>query len=91
VCGDFYIYALDRLESVIRNFPTDAPGKFKTWLNYVLRNQFVNYLRSVVREDTVVLAPEEFEERLAGEFAPTKRTISRLREGLDKIPSAIRT
>lgn len=88
VCSDFYIYALDRLESVIRNFPEGEPVKFKTWLNYVLRNQFLNYLRSVVRDDALILAPEEFEERLAGEFSPTEADDFRdLRDGLDKIPA----
>lgn len=90
-CADFYLYAVDRIESIVRNFPEDGGVKFKTWLNYVLRNQFVNYYRSVRREDSVVLPPEEFEERILAEFpAGEPEDHEGLREGLACLPQADR-
>lgn len=43
VCSDFYLFVLERLDKVLASFPMDADVRFKTWFNYVLRNQFHNF------------------------------------------------
>ncbi len=91
VCSEFYLYALDRLESIARNFPEDGSVRFKTWLNYVLKNQFVNYFRSAGRDDTVLISPEDCEEKLRTEFTVAdSEEGSEVREGLSRLPQADR-
>lgn len=42
-CSEFYLFVLERLEKVLASFPLGAEVRFKTWFNYVLRNQFHNF------------------------------------------------
>jgi hypothetical protein len=43
ICSDFYLYLQDRLDKVLTSFPREAEVRFKTWFNYVLRNQYHNF------------------------------------------------
>lgn len=43
ICSDFYLYLLERLGRVLVHWPDGAEIRFKTWFNYVLRNQFHNF------------------------------------------------
>ncbi len=76
-CADFYLYVLERLHTIIKNFPLDSPVKFKTWFNYVLKNQYVNFYRKNKKTGeplTVDIAPMESEIAFEQEFSENQDT-----------------
>ncbi len=47
ICGEFYLYILERFDKIIKNFPLKASVKFQTWFNYVLKNNFINFTKYI--------------------------------------------
>lgn len=86
-CSEFYLYVLDRLDSIIKNYPIDADIQFKTWFNYVLKNQFINYLRYNQKEESSSFVPlENYETQLAVEVNHSGyEDYKRLHEGLGRL------
>lgn len=60
-CSEFYIYMIERLEGVIKNFPLEEDLLFKTWFNYVLRNQFSHFMRFQKKQAIHYLRIEDHE------------------------------
>jgi hypothetical protein len=71
-CSGFYIYMVERLESVIKNFPLGEDIKFKTWFNYVLRNQFSHFMRFQKKESLYELNIDDYENKTAFDVFETE-------------------
>lgn len=85
-CSDFYLYVIERLDSVIRNYPLQANIRFKTWFNYVLKNQFMNYVRYHQIPEPVQIPFEDYEIHLSQEVDHgADEEFSALRDGLKRL------
>ena len=71
-CSEFYIYMLERFESIIKNFPLEENIQFKTWFNYVLRNQFSHFLRYQKKQAVFELSLDDHENESALEVFETE-------------------
>ncbi len=71
-CSEFYIYMLDRLEGIARNFPSGDDILFKTWFNYCLKNHFSHFIRSGRKTSCTHLSIEDHEDALAMEIFDTE-------------------
>ncbi len=61
ICSEFYLYMLARLEGVLKNYPLEDDILFKTWFNYVLRNQFSHFMQYQKKESVLEFALEDYE------------------------------
>lgn len=91
-CSDFYLYIIERLESIIRNFPEDEldsnPNslRFKTWFNYVLKNQLINMYHYRNKDKTIEISIDNMEHRLYLDvFGQPESDYAELRKGLSII------
>ncbi len=85
-CSEFYIYMIERLEGVIKNFPLEEDLLFKTWFNYVLRNQFSHFMRFQKKQAIHDLRIEDHENETAAEVFETEgRDYSFLHECLQNL------
>lgn len=64
VCGDFYLYIIERLDKIIVNFNPESEVKFKTWFNYVLKNNFINFMKFVYKDFKNELSIEDYQDTL---------------------------
>lgn len=85
-CADFYLYVLDRLDGIIRNYPLDADIRFKTWFNLVLRNQFVTFARYRAKNHRTELTLDDMEIEVHMEFFEQDEAgFDDLRQGLSQL------
>ena len=90
-CSEFYLYLIERLEGFIQNYPIDAPIRFKTWFNYALRNQFLNFIKTRNMEEPAQISIEEYEDSLMVEsFSEAENGGREIAEGLAKLPESDR-
>jgi hypothetical protein len=86
-CADFYLYVLDRLEGIIRNYPIGEDLKFKTWFNYVLKNQMINFYYYQTKDETKEIPLDGLEEQFCVEILGTEEAeIDEVKEGLLRLP-----
>jgi RNA polymerase sigma factor (sigma-70 family) len=86
-CSDFYLYVTGRLDGILRNYPLDANIQFKTWFNYVLRNQMISYIRYACPGEPVELTVENIDDYPSPDIISTDQAdFTELREGLSKLP-----
>ncbi|MGC8764957.1 MAG: hypothetical protein ACP5QT_03640 [Brevinematia bacterium] len=62
ICGEFYLYIMERMEKIIKNFPPKASIKFQTWFNYVLKNNFINFMKYSKGNAVTDLSLEDYKE-----------------------------
>ena len=85
-CSDFYLFVLERLESIIKNFPMEDELKFKTWFNYVLKNQFLNFMAYQKKNSVIELQIDNYENELSVELFEHEETeMAELKQGLDNL------
>ncbi len=70
ICGDFYLYIIERLDKILLNFNPNLNIKFKTWFNYVLRNNFINF--NNLKREPLELNIENYEESICFEVFEEK-------------------
>jgi RNA polymerase sigma factor (sigma-70 family) len=92
-CGDFYLYVIERIESILKNFPPDADVKFQTWFNYVLKNQYLNFLRFKREENFVKLSFDDYKDEIFIDFFDEpemeEKKIFKVFENIDGVDRAI--
>lgn len=64
ICGEFYLFVIERIEDILKNFPLDSGIRFQTWFNYVLKNQYLNFLRFNRKEAYVELSIDDYEDEI---------------------------
>lgn len=86
LCSEFYLYFLDRMDAIIKNFPMGEDLLFKTWFNYVLKNNFLNYLFYQRKEASTELKLEDFENEIVlNVFENEEKGFEGLKAGLSMI------
>jgi RNA polymerase sigma factor (sigma-70 family) len=86
-CSDFYLYVTERLDGILRNYPLDANIQFKTWFNYVLRNQMISFIRYTCPGEPTELAVENIDDYPSPDIISTDQAdYTELRQGLAKLP-----
>jgi len=89
-CGDFYLYVIERINTIIKNFPLEADIKFKTWFNYVLKNQYINFCNFQKKENKVEFDLEDYSESIpitVYEDSYENFNYNILKEGIKKLDS----
>ena len=86
-CSDFYLYVTERLDGILRNYPLDANIQFKTWFNYVLRNQMISFIRYTCPGEPTELTVENIDDYPSPDIISTDQAdYTELRQGLAKLP-----
>ncbi len=93
ICGDFYLYIIERLENIIKSYNPTSEVKFKTWFNYVLKNNFINFMKFVHKDFKNELSLEDYEESLPfevfGEEEGNLKDIENTLESIEEIDRLI--
>ncbi|MCX7820458.1 MAG: hypothetical protein N2258_02150 [Brevinematales bacterium] len=86
ICGDFYLYIIERLDKIIANFNSSSEIKFKTWFNYVLKNNFINFMKFVYKNPKIELSIEDYQDSLFFEvFEEEEGNLKRIESVLENI------
>ncbi|OHD55612.1 MAG: hypothetical protein A2Y33_13330 [Spirochaetes bacterium GWF1_51_8] len=87
-CSDFFLYVVERLDGILKNYPLDANIQFKTWFNYVLKNQAVSFIRYTRPGENPVLTVDNIEDYPGPEIFTTDRPdFGALKKGLALLPA----
>lgn len=90
-CGDFYLYVVERLDSVLKNYPLEADIQFKTWFNRVLKNQMLNFYHYQKRGEKLTVPFEDHEEEIAKSvFLAPEEDFAEVYQGLSSLSESDR-
>ena len=85
-CGDFYLYVLERLESILNNVPEKLEILFQTWFNYVLRNKLIDFSRTQRHSTLKTLSIEDYQDTVpVNAFHEESEDIGELKEALNAL------
>ena len=86
-CGDFYLYIQPKLQGIISSYPLDSKYTFKTWFNQVLVNQYADFSKKYVPQDSCDSLNEDIP---SSYITPNGDSSFKYREsGLDKQESVL--
>jgi len=86
ICSEFYLYVLERLGSIIENFPLNETIQFKTWFNAVLRNQLTNFFYYHQKDRKLELSLEDYENDISVDvFEKEELDLKTLMKGLSSL------
>ena len=92
ICSEFYIYLVERLGDAVKNFPYGSDIKFKTWLNYVLRNQFLNFMKYRRKEEIKFVNIDENDPGISIELLENDdQDFTKLHNALNTLPDYEKT